>query len=101
MKQLTEKQFKKAWVKALRSGRYKQGKEELLSRNNEYCCLGVGCRVLGIKKSTILHETYPSEINIEFPIKKIDKKEFVNIGVLNDEGGYTFEEISYFIENGY
>jgi len=32
----------KIWVEALRSGKYKQGKEFLLA-NNKYCCLGVLC----------------------------------------------------------
>ena len=32
----------KRWVEALRSGKYKQGKE-YLKRGNKYCCLGVLC----------------------------------------------------------
>jgi hypothetical protein len=54
-----EKKFKlgpiqKAWVRALRSGKYKQGRERLtaLDENGdpkEHCCLGVLCQ-LAIKK---------------------------------------------------
>lgn len=33
-----------AWVSALRSGEYEQG-EGALSRDGEYCCLGVLCEV--------------------------------------------------------
>jgi hypothetical protein len=33
----------KAWVRALRSGRYKQGKAYLHARGGKYCCLGVAC----------------------------------------------------------
>lgn len=33
----------KMWVKALRSGKYKQGKGMLKSKDGEYCCLGVAC----------------------------------------------------------
>lgn len=46
----TEKQLKanrKKWVKALRSGKYKQTGGTLYSeRKDAYCCLGVLCRVL-------------------------------------------------------
>ena len=42
---MLKKNVKKAWVKALRSGEYKQGKERLCRQNAEgeleFCCLGV------------------------------------------------------------
>jgi len=34
------------WVKALRSGDYKQGTGVLRSSDNRFCCLGVLCEVL-------------------------------------------------------
>lgn len=37
--------IKKEWVEALRSGEYKQGKMNLRSKNDEYCCLGVLCDI--------------------------------------------------------
>lgn len=42
--------FKKKWVKALLSGKYKQGKHSLKkTRKSEvrYCCLGVACEIAG------------------------------------------------------
>lgn len=39
------KTIKKKWVKALRSEKYKQGKEQLRSLDNEFCCLGVLCDI--------------------------------------------------------
>lgn len=36
------KRIKKMWIKALRSGEYKQGKG-YLRQDGEYCCLGVLC----------------------------------------------------------
>jgi hypothetical protein len=33
----------KLWVKALRSGIYRQGKGVLRTTSNEFCCLGVAC----------------------------------------------------------
>jgi len=35
-----------AWVKALRSGRYEQGHNSLVSKDGKrYCCLGVLCKI--------------------------------------------------------
>jgi hypothetical protein len=33
------------WVKALRSGEYKQGRAQLRSKKDKFCCLGVLCDV--------------------------------------------------------
>jgi hypothetical protein len=45
------KVFKKQWLKALKSGDYKQGTGSLISRNsnqeNTYCCLGVAAHMCG------------------------------------------------------
>lgn len=41
-----DKAIKRKWVKALRSGKYKQAREAL-KRGDRYCCLGVLCNVLG------------------------------------------------------
>ena len=35
------KNLKRKWLRALRSGRYKQGKYYLRTDDNTYCCLGV------------------------------------------------------------
>ena len=48
------KQFKKAWVKALRSGDYRQGQGKLVVHDavtctDQFCCLGVAANLL-IKK---------------------------------------------------
>jgi len=40
------KVFKRKWVKALRSGKYDQGRGKLYrAGENDYCCLGVACVV--------------------------------------------------------
>jgi hypothetical protein len=46
---LTEPQ--RAWVEALRSGKYKQGRGAL-GADNEFCCLGVACE-LAVKAGVI------------------------------------------------
>jgi len=44
---------RRAWVKALRSGKYKQGEEQLRNENEDgdrmHCCLGVLCEVQGVR----------------------------------------------------
>jgi hypothetical protein len=39
------KQVKKLWVKALRSGEYVQTTGRLRGKNNSFCCLGVLCNL--------------------------------------------------------
>lgn len=41
-----QKSVKKKWLKALRSGEYKQGSGQLRS-DDRYCCLGVLCDITG------------------------------------------------------
>lgn len=43
--------LKEDWVRALRSGEYEQGRKRLKSGNN-YCCLGVLCKVAGLQIET-------------------------------------------------
>lgn len=39
----------RAWLGALESGDWKQGFAVLCSKDDEYCCLGVGCIIANIK----------------------------------------------------
>jgi hypothetical protein len=39
---MDKKEFRKKWVEALRSGKYKPGRKRLC-RDGAYCCLGVAC----------------------------------------------------------
>lgn len=47
------KTMKKKWIAALRSGKYKQGKEKLYVKGS-YCCLGVLCRINGLTPAQII-----------------------------------------------
>lgn len=46
----------RAWIKALRSGKYKQGRYALRDANDKYCCLGVACD-LAVKAGVIKKPT--------------------------------------------
>lgn len=45
MKTKMNPKVKRAWVAALRSGKYKQGKYFLRRPDNAFCCLGVLCNL--------------------------------------------------------
>jgi hypothetical protein len=52
---------KKDWLKSLRSGKYKQGKNALCNAKEQFCCLGVLCdihRIKVLKKGKGVWEKY-------------------------------------------
>lgn len=70
------KKFKDRWVKALRSGKFKQGYGYLCEfdsngENPIYCCLGVACVIGGIHPSDI--ECYTTITDAIGNISKIPK----------------------------
>ena len=46
------KRVKTQWIKALRSGKYKQGRGSLRNLDNTYCCLGVLCDLYARRRTT-------------------------------------------------
>lgn len=96
------------WVKALRSGDYKQGTYRLHNKkDNTYCCLGVLCDVLKIKSADdAVIQSY------ENPLKSptgIILEVYARMTTLNDSGFYdpyidhkvkplTFDEIADVIQ---
>src|SRR6478736_8013086 len=59
-----KKEIRTKWLKSLRSGKYKQTTGELLN-NNQYCCLGVLGRNLGIRKEKLENITDPINFDPE------------------------------------
>ena len=64
-------EFKSKWVAALRSGDYKQTTSCLCEKlsdvkkpleDNSYCCLGVGCSILGINDEVLMRCGTPNQI---------------------------------------
>ena len=48
------KAFKTKWIKALRSGKYKQGRLRLYNpKEDTYCCLGVAGKICGVDRLNI------------------------------------------------
>lgn len=96
------------WVKALRSGNYKQTqgtlKGELINKGTGYCCLGVLADIMGyeLEKEPLINEKFYADEG-DWRVYKIFKE---NISIPNyqklialNEIGKSFDEIADFIEN--
>lgn len=82
-----QKKNREKWVKALRSGRYKQGTGRLHSMADEMCCLGVACRVMRLKKEDTGKQGWVyGGVSQYAPSSVVDA-----MGLCNDSGytGYT------------
>lgn len=102
--------FRKDWLAALRSGKYKQGTAVLYNPELEsYCCLGIGCLLVGFSKEELIRKSYP--INIEDKNNKIpyllkdtysilsNRNTFYNtLSQINDIDKKSFSEIVDWIE---
>jgi len=94
------------WLKALESGRYKQGKDKLCDKNGRHCCLGVAARSMR-KKFKLESFRYSvegcgtglvsfEEIGLRSSGGKM-RGETSSLITLNDSRGYTFKQIAHFI----
>ncbi len=111
------REFAEKWVKALRSGEYKQATTRLM-HNGGYCCLGVGAKVCGADDAELLEADGSSacyllpSYNCGFPLLKRQTKELIpellfglpadnefvkNVATMNDERR-PFPEIADWIE---
>lgn len=110
MKKTTEKtatfslsrDAKAKWLKALRSGKYRQGRGALYREETDaFCCLGVLCMTQGAKKADIDGENFP----LQFGLPTIPNSWRVSVlgfmyalSELNDAKELPFSEIADIIE---
>lgn len=106
--------LKEAWITALRSGEYKQGKGVLRTAEGEYCCLGVLGEILektdeatftrtetglcyvirdsmGSGSTTKLPNTLLEKIGLPYEAQE-------DLVEMNDNQGYSFTQISNWIK---
>lgn len=106
--------LQKKWLKALRSGRYRQTTSSLCElESGSYCCLGVAARVCGVPKSQLLDITdlskKPCLLKVKERLRLRDsnglllhghgpKATYQSLTNVNDYERLTFDEIADFIE---
>lgn len=89
--------LKDKWLKALRSGRYKQGTGWLHdSPSNTYCCLGVLCAVAGFKSVSYDYIT-GLEPNDDSLYQILSERRQRILARQNDNGK-TFKQIAAYIK---
>jgi len=110
------KSIKKAWIKALRSGKYKQGQGTLfLQSSKNYCCLGVLVRVCGIRTDSRLLIDNHTITGINLKRYRLSEEELKKLKavcnyfksnllvenqliIMNDDKGCNFNEIANYID---
>lgn len=96
------KKFKKLWLEALRSGKFKQGKLRLHNLDdNSYCCLGIACRIMHPRR--VFNGVDLPYKSHKFKIPKMlncDQSNSIaqQLAEFNDDKGYSFEKIANWIE---
>lgn len=110
-----KKEIADEWVKALRSGEYKQGKNALL-KEDAYCCLGVLCKIA--EKHSVIEMPIPNPApnviaaylpkSVQHWAEMASDNGFISekygltesLATMND-GGMSFDNIANFIEKNY
>jgi hypothetical protein len=111
-------EIKEKWLKALRSGEYKQGQENLHPKDGSFCCLGVltdiyikeigrdweedsSCYVFngcgGLLPSEVMKWAGLESEEAWDNTLRMSDEEYNSLSVMNDSGR-TFEEIAEVIE---
>lgn len=100
------KKFKEKWIKALRSGKYKQDTGQLQTSMG-YCCLGVGCRILHpkMKLNSLIVLKENTKIKIPNMLKGAGNKQHPQynpivrkLTAMNDSNNRSFNYIAAWIE---
>lgn len=100
------KRFKEKWVKALRSGEYEQGQDELYNeKTNNFCCLGVAANICGISTKRLnyvplLSNWYFSEDEILKENKNLPKVLIGSNEKEDDDYSAIVEKLVNFNDNG-
>lgn len=90
-----DQEIKWRWIKALRSGHYRQG-EGMLYENGSYCCLGVLCDVQSNTWRNNIYRFNTSQIPKEFRAG-LTNEDCLTFAGMNDNG-VDFQNISKTIE---
>lgn len=99
-----DEELKEKWLKALRSGDYKQGRNALKTVTNRFCCLGVLADIVnpkGWQKDGLEPNKYswarPKSTSF-LPLNLISTDIQVQLVNMNDSDGKSFTSIADWIE---
>jgi len=96
-----EASLKAKWIEALRSGKYKQGRFKLRTRDDCYCCLGVLCDVSNISEWEVNGSSYSYDGALSFlpPSlwSQLTPEERDYLMQMNDRGDMSFPIIADWI----
>lgn len=91
--------LKDAWIAALRSGKYTQGRTRLNDKQQtEFCCLGVLCKVAGIDNPEGRSFSYDIVRALTDTPRTGDPDLVNTLMQMNDQQGKSFGEIADYIE---
>tara|TARA_R110000803_G_scaffold154286_2_gene219078 strand:- start:60 stop:476 length:417 start_codon:yes stop_codon:yes gene_type:complete len=97
------------WINRLATTRVKQGTGQLGDRSNGYCCLGYGCKILGIYFDShdpdsrgFMEQVGMMSLggNFDNPMVELDENnnDATSLIDLNDDHGFSFRRISTVIK---
>lgn len=91
--------FKQKWVKALRSGKYKQGNGSLYDTvSKSYDAIGVAHRIVGVKNSKIANRSVPTKQHRFVPAILASENSLVEKLIDFNDKGMSFKWIASYIE---
>ena len=97
-----EASLKAKWIEALRSGKYKQGRLALRTRDDHFCCLGVLCDISGVWEENGQH--YSSEYDGALSLlpprlrNQLTQEARHALIAMNDKYGVSFPDIADWIK---
>jgi hypothetical protein len=90
------------WIDGLLKTRVKQGIEELGDSSSGYCCLGYGCKVLGLDYDPRgeTSKSFSDSVGLMDESGLFEESEIGanDLTQLNDDIGYSFNKIAKFIK---
>lgn len=123
---MVNKENMRAWIAALRSGEYRQGKYALAAREPDgttrYCCLGVACEISGVVEpdnpadhlvhyngnATTLPPKVQDWLGVDYGDVEVigssfwyDTQDLVKVSILNDNREFSFDQIADALERTY
>ncbi len=99
-----DQEVKAKWIAALKSGKYKQGRDRLRGPKDKFCCLGVLCDVIDSTKWVKEPDGYsfmdrawffPDELCVQYDLPQVKT---IVLSRMNDTERKPFSEIAHYIE---